>query len=87
MIRDAVATQHWMTMVYTDAEKLDTQRLVRPLGCFYWGRVWTLVAWCETRKDFRSFRIDRIRRLEVSERRFRTETGKTLADFLRTVTG
>ncbi|MBK9573277.1 MAG: WYL domain-containing protein [Rhodoferax sp.] len=37
-----------------------SQRSVRPLGCFYWGKVWTLAAWCEMRHGFRSFRLDRM---------------------------
>lgn len=85
LLREAVSAQRMVAMVYVDAKESNTQRLVRPLGCFYWGRVWTLVAWCESRHDFRSFRVDRIKRLEVTEDGFRMETGKTLADFLRTV--
>ena len=85
LLREAVSAQRMVAMVYVDAKESNTQRLVRPLGCFYWGRVWTLVAWCESRHDFRSFRVDRMKRLEVTEKGFRMETGKTLADFLRTV--
>lgn len=85
LLREAVSAQRMVSMVYVDAKESNTQRLVRPLGCFYWGRVWTLVAWCESRHDFRSFRVDRMKRLEVTEEGFRMETGKTLADFLRTV--
>jgi len=58
---------------------------VRPLGCVYWGEVWTLAAWCEVREGFRNFRIDRIAGLEVLAERFRDEAGKTLADLLRQV--
>ena len=58
---------------------------MRPLGCVYWGEVWTLAAWCEVREGFRNFRIDRITGLEVLAERFRDEAGKTLADLLRQV--
>jgi len=47
--------------------------------------VWTMAAWCETRNGFRNFRVDRIERLDVLERRFRDEPGKTLADLFRQV--
>ena len=33
-----------------------------PAGLLYWGKVWTLSAWCELRNDFRGFRIDRVSR-------------------------
>jgi len=58
---------------------------VRPLGCFFWGKVWTLAAWCETRQAFRSFRLDRMDTLQVHDSVFRDEADKTLADFLRQV--
>ncbi|MNU03315.1 hypothetical protein D3C72_2472930 [compost metagenome] len=58
---------------------------MRPLGCFFWGKVWTLAAWCERRQDFRSFRVDRIEALKALDLRFVDEPGKTLADLLRQV--
>ena len=70
---------------YADVQGRPTQRRLRPLGCFYWGKVWTLSAWCELRGDFRGFRIDRIVDLVVLEEHFQPEPGKTLADLLRKV--
>lgn len=61
------------------------RRALRPLGCFYWGSVWTLAAWCERRESFRSFRVDLIGELQVLEERFRDEPGKTLAELFRQV--
>ncbi|MCV6593350.1 MAG: YafY family transcriptional regulator [Silicimonas sp.] len=55
---------------------------IRPLQMEYWGRVWTLTAWCETTEDFRALRVDRIDTLDVSFDTFEEEPGKTLADHL-----
>ena len=55
----------------------------RPLGLWFWGKVWTLVAWCELRDDFRAFRIDRIASVVMAGRIFKPERGKQLADFYR----
>jgi len=60
-----------------------SERTVRPLALNFWGTAWTLTAWCESKKDFRNFRLDRCRSLSVTDEVFRAETGKTLADFLR----
>ena len=60
-------------------------RDVRPLGLWFWGKVWTLVAWCEMRDDFRAFRIDRIASVTAAGRTFKPERGKQLADFYRRV--
>ena len=65
---------------YIDAYENRTDRPVRPLGLWFWGNVWTLVAWCEMRDDFRMFRVDRILDL-TTDGRFKVEKGRTLADF------
>ena len=74
-----------MRLVYIDLKQRRSERVVRPLGCFYWGAVWTLASWCETRAGFRNFRVDRIEGLEVLDARFRDEPGRTLADLFRQV--
>ena len=84
-LRQAVQSCHVVRLDYEDLQGRPSQRRVRPLGCFYWGKVWTLSAWCELRGDFRGFRIDRIVDWEVLPERFRQEPGKTLADLLRQV--
>ncbi|MDW5441005.1 YafY family protein [Polaromonas sp. SM01] len=82
-LREALQAQHKVRLDYCDPRGKTSQRTIRPLGCFFWGKVWTLAAWCETRCDFRSFRVDRIQSLTVLEAGFQQEAGKTLADFLR----
>jgi predicted DNA-binding transcriptional regulator YafY len=86
ILREAAQEHRKIQLVYRDASEQMTQRTVRPLGCFYWGKVWTLAAWCETRNGFRSFRLDRmvqVQRLEGTAGQFKDESGKTLADYLR----
>ncbi len=85
-LREAAQDHRKVRMAYRDAAQALSQRVVRPLGCFYWGKVWTLAAWCEVRHDFRSFRLDRMDALQYLDGQagqFRDEAGKTLADYLR----
>lgn len=66
---------------YADEHGCETLRVIRPLGVWFWGQVWTTVAWCELREDFRMFRLDRME-VTADLDRFREERGKTLRDFL-----
>lgn len=84
-LRVAVQKRHEVTLNYCDLSEKPSKRVVRPLGCFFWGKVWTLGAWCEARQDFRSFRLDRMEKITVLETTFPLEAGKGLADFLRHV--
>jgi predicted DNA-binding transcriptional regulator YafY len=86
-LREAVEGRRKVSLYYVDLKGATSERTLRPLGCVHWGSVWTLAAWCETRNEFRNFRVDRIRRLAVLDERFRDEAGKTLADLLRAVEG
>ena len=82
-LREAVQSHNKLRLAYRDVSGDASERTVRPLGCFYWGKVWTLSAWCELRNDFRGFRLDRMEAIELLSDRFRDESGKTLADMLR----
>jgi len=84
-LREAVEARQKLRLSYRDVSGDASERTVRPLGCFYWGKVWTLSTWCELRRDFRGFRIDRMDAVKVLPERFRDEAGKTLADMLRQV--
>ncbi len=84
-LRGSIDGRRKVFLSYTDPAGIDTERTVRPLGLFFWGKVWSLTAWCELRDDFRSFRLDRIRQLQLLDHRFEDEAGKTMDDFFRKV--
>lgn len=79
----AIETRHVLTVDYRDEAGASSCRQIRPLGLWFWGKVWTVVAWCELRSDFRAFRIDRIASIACDGVVFRHEPGKRLADFYR----
>ena len=76
----AANDQMRLDIAYRTEDGLETERVVRPLGIWFWGKVWTLVAWCEMREGFRMFRVDRILSMEDCGP-FRHEAGKRLSDF------
>ena len=72
-----------LKMQYSDEKGQLTDRMVRPLGVWFWGRVWTAICWCELRDDFRMFRLDRINGLQ-EDGPFKPQSGQTLRDFYET---
>lgn len=85
LLRSATKQQRKAHYDYTREDGRCSQRTVHPLGLFYWGKVWTLVAWCELRGEFRHFRLDRMRNVNVLDVSFETVPGRTLRDFMATV--
>jgi predicted DNA-binding transcriptional regulator YafY len=76
---------HAVGFAYTRLNGEPSQRTVRPLALYCWSGTWTLVAWCELRKDFRVFRLDRIAQLQVLDRTFESRRGQRLKDYLKLI--
>ncbi len=83
LLREATDSRNKLRLAYLDLSGASSERVVRPLACYFWGPSWTLAAWCEKREAFRNFRVDRIQGLTLLQERFRDEAGKTLADMRR----
>jgi predicted DNA-binding transcriptional regulator YafY len=79
--REALVAQRRIRLTYANERGEETERTIRPLGVFFWGKTWTLAAWCELRVGFRNFRLDRISAATIGER-FEEEPGRTLRDML-----
>lgn len=81
-LRAAIRARQKVRVQVRDDDGALNDRVLRPLQLDYWGRVWTAVAWCETARDFKEFRVDRIETLAVLPQLFIEEEGKRLADYL-----
>jgi len=70
-IQRAIAERRVMAMEYQGGQRREiTRREAEPLGLLYYADRWHLIAYCRLRRDFRDFRTDRIRKLELSAERF-----------------
>lgn len=84
-LREALREKRKLWLSYRKESGESSERVLWPLGINFWGRVWTLVAWCEARADFRHFRLDRMQSWHVLDEAFTSEPGKTLEDYLALV--
>ncbi len=85
VVHGAMNAQRLLRLDYTDAQQRATDRVVQPLGLFFWGNSWLLAAWCTTRTDYRSFRLDRCRGIVMLDERFHETPDRSLNGFLRAV--
>ena len=82
ILRRTVADRRKVCFGYTRADDTPSERVVRPLGLYFWGRVWSLASWCELREDFRNFRVDRMRDVTALEETFDVDGGISLDGFI-----
>ena len=84
-VRECIRKRKKIEFTYLDLQERATKRKVRPLSLVFFGPVWLLVAWCEKRKDFRNFRLDRITELQVPGEIFSDEKDKSLQAYLSSI--
>jgi predicted DNA-binding transcriptional regulator YafY len=60
-LRRALGDERWVGLRYVDAQGVETERVVVPLGLYFWGPSWLLAGYCWLRNAYRSFRVDRMR--------------------------
>lgn len=81
-VRKAIAARTILQLEYADGKQHTTNRNIWPLALYFWGGVWSIAAWCEKRKDFRSFRLDRVVSMQACGA-YPDQSGRRLADFVR----
>jgi predicted DNA-binding transcriptional regulator YafY len=82
LLRRAIGERRLVHFKYGREDGTESERDARPLGLYFWGRKWTLAAWCALRQDYRSFRPDRMRDVQLTDTRFDPEDGISLAGFV-----
>lgn len=74
-------TNFFLTRIeYTNETSKTTNRIIEPFALLSTQVNWLVVAWCHLRKEFRYFRLDRIRKLEILSERF-TSHEMTLQEY------
>jgi len=65
LIREAIEQCQVIQIEYGDEKEALSFRKINPLGMVFWSPNWTLAAWCQLRRDYRLFRLDRIKTATV----------------------
>lgn len=87
LLREGMEQGRKLRVTYRRADDAVSQRTLWPLGLVFWGRCWTLGAWCELRQGFRTFRVDRIVEVDCLAERFDDRYGDLWRDYLASARG
>lgn len=69
-LRLAIRERSKLQLIYQDKNDGLSNRVIWPMLIAYLNSVRYIVAWCETRKDYRHFRTDRVQELKVLEGKY-----------------
>ena len=81
-IRECIRSRRKIKFHYTDLNDKTSDRTIRPLSLVFFGPVWLVLGWCETREDFRNFRLDRMAELAIPGTTFKDEKDKTIKAYV-----
>ena len=77
-LRESIRAHRKLKIESRDDARRQSSRTLRPLALIFCSPVWLLVGWCEKRKDFRHFRLDRIEALQYLDETFEADRDKGL---------
>ena len=80
-LREAIRHGRRLTFDYQDLSGAATRRTVWPFALGYFDHARVLIAWCETRQDFRHFRADRISDLSQNGERYPRRKAELLQEW------
>ncbi len=81
-VRHAIRDRRKIRISYVDEKSNRTRRTIWPLAMAYYVDVTLIGAWCELRRDFRNFRVERITASRVLAAHFQDHKGELLARWL-----
>ena len=84
VIQEAVVHRRVLSLEYFSNRRDElTKRKIEPLGVVYYSNYWHLIGYCRLRKDYRDFRTDRIKSIELQDENFTERKDFSLEDYLK----
>lgn len=81
-LEQAVADGYSVKILYhKSGEDQSKYRLIDPYRIIYWNNKWYVIGFCHLRNDIRSFRVDRIESLMLTENKFTQPENFSARDF------
>lgn len=69
----SIPAKHILDIQYQKADGTSSERKLEPIGCYHQSNNWYLIAFCQLKKDYRTFKLNRIVKLQVLAQHFETK--------------
>lgn len=82
-LQAAITNKCVVGIEYTNQKEERSKRKLEPIGLIYYAFSWHLIGWCHLRNDYRDFKLQRIKQLEVTDLPFQKKEHMSIADFMK----
>lgn len=85
MVRRAIREQWKIYISYINEKGESSNRIVWPIAIAYFDKQRLIIAWCELRNEFRSFRTDRVSSISLLSEKYRGNRKAFLKEYIEIV--
>jgi predicted DNA-binding transcriptional regulator YafY len=83
IIQDAIQERKTLRLQYQPRDQKPAERNVNPYAVHLYNGTLYMIGYCHTRKDIRTFVVDRMHKIKMTDRTFAAPVGFSLANYLR----
>jgi len=76
MIKSAILNKNQLEFVYYNSNGEKSKRIVEPLQIWFKNKSWYLISYCKLKNDYRTFKIARIKEINILQEQFERELPK-----------
>src|SRR5882724_1486622 len=81
-VRNAIRSSRKLLMTYLDEKGRKSRRTIRPIAMVYYVDATLIAAWCELRRDYRHFRVERVKSCVALDAVFSDQAERHRAEWL-----
>lgn len=82
-LQNAISGQYIIELDYQNNNKESSKRQVEAIGLVFYAFNWHLIAWCHLRKEYRDFRVSRIKKVRNLEMPFRKTDHMHINEYMK----
>ncbi len=82
-LQNAIAARSVIEIEYLNLKEEASRRKVEPIGLIFYAFNWHVIGWCHSRRDYRDFRVSRIKKITDTGLPFRKKKHMELNEYMK----
>lgn len=84
-LQQAIQLRKIVRISYENSRNETSSREIEPIGLIFYALSWHVIGWCHLRKEYRDFKVRRIRKLQDTQRDFTIPDHLEMRDYLKKI--